>query len=366
VEWPIGQEALQGWLWLLTAIGYLEQPEEDHGSLLASCPFPVAIVDLPARQFVLMSPPLLEMLAQPAATAQSVDPSVMVEDPGDLRSVLALMMAGAIDVWEVRRRLRRPGREPLEAETWMVISDTERRARALWLVAPTADDGIPQPSRLEAPGCPDQALGLVLGSFDDDWRISRISADVQAVLGYRPEELVGRRVIDLVHPEDLPGLFSSMAGAIVSQAGVGTRRRLRQRNGEWIEVRGVITPLAGERRRFGFAFSPAWGKQEESGSSGAARAAVLERHMWQIAIEVAASGVVAGFHRTTAPGDVPGLEELSPRQWEVLTKLLQGERVPSIARQLFISQSTVRNHLTDIFRKVGVRSQDELLSLLRS
>jgi PAS domain S-box-containing protein len=352
-------------LWLLAAIGYLDQPGEDHDALLSACPFPVGLVDLPVGQFLLMSPPLLELLAQPAATARSVDPSVMVEDPGDLRPLFGLMMSGAVDIWGARRKLRRPGRQPLEAETWMVFSDTERRERALWLVTPTAEERIAQWSRPEVPDWPDRAAGLVLGSFDAEWRISRISADVQAVLGYRIEELVGRRVIDLVHPEDLSGLLSSMAAAISSHAGVGTRRRLRHRSGEWVEVRGVITPLAEDRLRFGFAFSPAWGNREGAASPAAARVAVMERHMWRIASEVAASGVVAGFYPAAAPEDVPGLEELSPRQWEVLTRLLQGERVPAIADQLFISQSTVRNHLTDIFRKVGVRSQAELLRLLR-
>ena len=61
-----------------------------------------------------------------------------------------------------------------------------------------------------------------------------------------------------------------------------------------------------------------------------------------------------------------GVEELSPRQWEVLQRLLRGERVPGIARALFLSPSTVRNHLTSIFAKVGVHSQEELIQRLRS
>jgi DNA-binding CsgD family transcriptional regulator len=46
--------------------------------------------------------------------------------------------------------------------------------------------------------------------------------------------------------------------------------------------------------------------------------------------------------------------------------LLQGERVPGIARSLFLSASTVRNHLTAIFAKFGVHSQEELIQLLRA
>lgn len=37
-----------------------------------------------------------------------------------------------------------------------------------------------------------------------------------------------------------------------------------------------------------------------------------------------------------------------------------------IAKALFVSQSTVRNHLSDISRKLGVHSQAEPLELLRA
>lgn len=62
---------------------------------------------------------------------------------------------------------------------------------------------------------------------------------------------------------------------------------------------------------------------------------------------------------------VPGLDRLSRREYEVVRMLLHGDRVPVIARQLFVSQSTVRNHLSSVFRKLRVRSQQELIVLLR-
>ncbi|MDQ1520657.1 MAG: hypothetical protein QOI55_1730 [Actinomycetota bacterium] len=63
---------------------------------------------------------------------------------------------------------------------------------------------------------------------------------------------------------------------------------------------------------------------------------------------------------------IPTLEGLSTRQWEVVARLRRGERVPTIAREMFLSASTVRNHLTTIFRKVGVHSQAELIEHLRA
>jgi DNA-binding NarL/FixJ family response regulator len=68
-------------------------------------------------------------------------------------------------------------------------------------------------------------------------------------------------------------------------------------------------------------------------------------------------------HHTATVSD---LSPLTSREREVLDHLLDGERVHTIADALFVSQSTVRNHLSSIFKKVGVHSQAELLRRLRS
>jgi DNA-binding NarL/FixJ family response regulator len=44
--------------------------------------------------------------------------------------------------------------------------------------------------------------------------------------------------------------------------------------------------------------------------------------------------------------------------------LLEGRRVASIAAELYVSQSTVRNHLSSIFSKFGVHSQAQLVRQL--
>jgi DNA-binding CsgD family transcriptional regulator len=96
------------------------------------------------------------------------------------------------------------------------------------------------------------------------------------------------------------------------------------------------------------------------------RVANLERRLWRIAREFEGADMFSAVTNWPDPYSLPGVDELSPRQWEVLTRLLHGERVPRIAAELFLSQSTVRNHLADIFKKLGVHSQEELLDLFRS
>jgi DNA-binding CsgD family transcriptional regulator len=62
---------------------------------------------------------------------------------------------------------------------------------------------------------------------------------------------------------------------------------------------------------------------------------------------------------------VPALALLSPREREVVEWLLAGLRPTIIAARVSISHHTVRNHLKHIFRKLGVRSQIELLAFVR-
>jgi DNA-binding CsgD family transcriptional regulator len=95
------------------------------------------------------------------------------------------------------------------------------------------------------------------------------------------------------------------------------------------------------------------------------RVANLERRLWRIAREFEGADMFSAVANAPDPYTLPGVAELSPRQWEVLTRLLNGERVPRIAEELFLSQSTVRNHLADVFKKLGVHSQEELLDLFR-
>jgi DNA-binding NarL/FixJ family response regulator len=80
----------------------------------------------------------------------------------------------------------------------------------------------------------------------------------------------------------------------------------------------------------------------------------------RIAAELRSAGLLA------ATPNLPDTTDLSPRQLEILDLLLAGARVPAIARELYISQSTVRNHLSAVFRKFGVRSQVELIERLRA
>lgn len=61
---------------------------------------------------------------------------------------------------------------------------------------------------------------------------------------------------------------------------------------------------------------------------------------------------------------VARLYGLSPRETEVLTLLARGRNAAHIADELYISRNTVGTHRRNIYRKLGVHDQQELLSLV--
>ncbi|KIG12520.1 two-component hybrid sensor and regulator [Enhygromyxa salina] len=84
----------------------------------------------------------------------------------------------------------------------------------------------------------------------------------------------------------------------------------------------------------------------------------------EIARVLADAGALPHERRNRDWRQIPGLQELSPREVQVLEALLAHRRPPQIAEDLGISPHTVRNHLKSIYAKCGVRSQAELLQLI--
>ena len=108
---------------------------------------------------------------------------------------------------------------------------------------------------------------------------------------------------------------------------------------------------------FRLALEQRQGRTRGSARHDDARLRLLEGTLHRIAQELARVDLPGG----SAEGAAAPLCGLRPREQEVVRLLLQHLRVPAIARRLGISQQTVRNHLKSVFRRTGVRSQQELL-----
>lgn len=89
------------------------------------------------------------------------------------------------------------------------------------------------------------------------------------------------------------------------------------------------------------------------------RLAAIEAAVTRFIDELAWAGVDTARDQTKAVGRFAATHDLTEREREILELLTSGLRVPSIAARLFIAPSTVRNHLSTAFKKLGVGSQAE-------
>lgn len=77
------------------------------------------------------------------------------------------------------------------------------------------------------------------------------------------------------------------------------------------------------------------------------------------------SALAAVVHRlrhsdeSTAPGELAG--SLSRRQRQVMELVAAGRNNHEIARSIYISEKTVRNHLNEIYTRLGVRSRSDAI-----
>jgi DNA-binding CsgD family transcriptional regulator len=85
-------------------------------------------------------------------------------------------------------------------------------------------------------------------------------------------------------------------------------------------------------------------------------------------------GILSRFYRPILPGAFGGPRisqfceqyQLSNREGEILEMLLKGKSNKEIERELFISPHTVRNHVHNIYQKLGVGSRLQLINFIRT
>ena len=200
---------------------------------------------------------------------------------------------------------------------------------------------------------------IVLATLDEDGRIREVAPGSAAQLGW-PEPGSARvmpQLHELAHPADaatLDGIFNRHSS---TESPATFALRLRGPDERWMPARVTVSPLRGPLpAQFGLVL---WRMQMEvPGATESERVARLEDQLARIR-QVVQSKDGDGATRLV------DLNQLTIRQREIVERLLEGHRVDAIARDLNVSPSTVRNHLSAIFEKLGVASQSELIELLR-
>jgi DNA-binding CsgD family transcriptional regulator len=331
---------------------------ETAAQVLDDCPLPALVLEIPAERIVVASP----------AAAALLDPDGggvvgrLLEDFTADRPTPGgdLFAGGRLNGFETFRVLRRAHGADVTVRMWVRTFDHQPSSRLVLVVIvvdrPTGTGG-------RSAGWPEAPA--VIGMADADLMIERISDDAETMFGRPVAELLGRSLLGLVSEADVSNCLAALAEASATQNGVTLYLTARVTDNDGVEVGALesellILPLRPSPScAFVFLPTPVGLSRPNVSSDLPAMLARLSR-----GAEVAqlARGVLRGI----TDRDVPGLNRLTTRELEVVARLVEGDRVPAIASALFLSQSTIRNHLASVFTKLGITSQQQLLTLLRA
>lgn len=287
---------------------------------------------------------------------------------------LSALGSGAIDSYRAHRTLETE-RGPAAGIVWVRSIPRTSGGMALVLVLPAEEgDDLSQSSlsssslsssSLSRDSASHPAFDLATGTMDSTGRIITLSRSdsgvlVDPVAGSAPAPLLANHV----HPDDRERFQAALDHLEHEIEDVIVPVRLDHAQHEWIagecHLFGTGDDATGEPIGFVLSELP-----PQPSAPSAARIAELEQHIDRIAAEVRAAGVTMGSSSHMGDLSAAGLGALTPRQRDIVNRLLDGARVSTIAAALFISPSTVRNHLSVVYKMAHVHSQAELIELLR-
>lgn len=322
-------------------------PSAEALKVISGSVLPALILEVPSERIVAASESAAQLLGADAAAVVGRGLEEFTSDAPT--GALDLVATGRLNGYEASRLLTRPGAEPVPLQVWVRSLDEATRGR--YVIAVLSTDASPAVEPLPMV----EQQGLVIGAVDQSLLIDRISHDTAEFLHRQPEDLLGRSVLTLVAADDATQLLWALAEAASSMHGVSAVTRVLTGDGTRVWVQLVLVPLA-PSPSCSFAVIACDHPAQHAGSG---LDAVLHRLRKGVdAVDVSRDISTLEF------GTDPRLNRLTERELDICNRLLAGKRVPAIGDALFISQSTVRNHLSSIFRKLGVHSQQELVDLL--
>lgn len=201
-------------------------------------------------------------------------------------------------------------------------------------------------------------------AVDQEQRIVFWNEAAEKLLGFKAEEVLGRSCSEVIGGRDEAGRLVCHRSCrdlmmALQQELVPTHDLLvRAKDGQevWVSVSTILVP---SRRKDLFVLAHLF--------RNVSRQKEVERLVQQLFSMV---GKLPSFERTSLLRDPPLSPpsiDLTCREQEVLRLLASGASTQAIAEKLFISPSTVRNHIHSILAKLRVHSRLEAVTLaLRS
>jgi DNA-binding CsgD family transcriptional regulator len=324
-------------------------PEAWERAVTAS-PVPMLVVDIDSLTVLQANPSALDLWQRRADRPVDVGDHLRLEERH--RELLDLVASGRIDGFDTHfaspvtatDAVTGPGSE---LRVWVRGVTPEDGAIRLAVLLVTEGGDIEQSVRLPVAS----PARMVAGATDAEWVVLWVTREVKEVLAYKQADFVGLPLLAIAHPDTAGDLVVSLTHAAAGDGSTVLQARLRRGNGEYATHQLVLCPRLGDDAGVTFLVLP-------EATDGPDPAVALQRRVWRMAGDAHAAALARD-------GAAAALAELSSRQWEIVTRLQRGERVPTIADTLYLSQGTVRNHLMAVFRKFGVHSQEDLLTRLR-
>ena len=321
---------------------------------------PALILELPSRCIRAANQAFADVLGTTPAEmiGRRNDEVIPFDEVEGMKAATAALDTGAIEGYRARRHITTHDGVSREFIAWSRLIEVDATRYAAYIITPAE----PGEAWLAEPPVA-WAGPLVVGTIDASWRLERVSSDINDLLGVEPVEAVGSVLLDMVRPDDVGGLLE--AAHATWGGGITCTRQVhvRHRDGSWVPVQLMLVHLTDEPSSpMAFAVLP---EPELTPAPRTDRVAEMEWRLRRIAAELRAAGMMDDIDTLPSAEEFPQLATLSSRQWQILVRLLRGERVPAIAAELYVTQSTLRNHLSAMFERFGVHSQAELIGLLR-
>ncbi len=197
------------------------------------------IVDLNPAAGLIIGRPLSELVGRSVEEGWPVWPTVIGVSVGeDAFGVEAdLVVDGEMRTYDIRISPvdDRIGRLACRAVVFRDVSRRKRMENAL------------RESVEKYPLLAEQSTDMI-ARHDPDGVCLFVSPTCRTFLGYEPEEMIGRRIFGLIHPDDLDDFVEGMTKLLVDPVAKSYTYRLRRKDGDyiWVETTGQRIITSGE------------------------------------------------------------------------------------------------------------------------
>ncbi len=277
------------------------------------------------------------------------------------------ILAGDIDSFTITTLVPE---DPLIQRTITIGAAERRVSERRYLVAYVTDSPIESKfswSRqnlslrsLMATGIPENIYTYAL--IDHDWRLQFIVPELEK-LGESDANVLGASVLPNIHPSDLTAFLlvgEDVRSGESAKTTIHLRFRAPDAPGGYLSVEATFDRPMG--------MPSGWLSITSRVSISSANDVGFEERLE--AITQAAINEEPREEFLGNPINARGIQrlvdahKLTERERQIISLLADGYRVRTMSRTLHLSNGTIRNYLSAIFHKVGVRNQTELMELI--